>query len=38
MEIIKVEMKKIRQKFAGSLKTNIPIRTVPTAPIPVHTA
>ena len=31
-------MKNIRQKFVGSLKIKIPTRTVPTAPIPVHTA
>ena len=31
-------MKNTRQKSAGSLKNNIPISTVPTAPIPVHTA
>ena len=38
MEIIRVLRKKIRQKLAGSLKIKIPSRTVPTAPIPVHTA
>jgi hypothetical protein len=38
MEIIRVLRKKIRQKLAGSLKINIPSNTVPTAPIPVHTA
>ncbi len=31
-------MKKILQKLVGSLKKNIPTKTVPTAPIPVHTA
>jgi len=31
-------MKNIRQKVAGSLKYIIPIITVPTAPMPVHTA
>lgn len=30
--------KNTRQKSAGSLKTRIPTKTVPTAPIPVHTA
>ncbi len=38
MESIKVDKKKIRQKYAGSLNTNIPTRTLPTAPIPVQTA
>lgn len=38
IEIIRVLRKKIRQKLAGSLKINIPSNTVPTAPIPVHTA
>src|SRR5688572_30407762 len=33
-----VVMKNNLQKSAGSLKKIIPIRTVPTAPIPVHTA
>ncbi len=28
----------MRQKVAGSLKTKIPNKTVPTAPMPVHTA
>lgn len=32
-----VDIKKIRANVAGSLKKIIPIRTVPTAPIPVHT-
>ena len=31
-------IKKIRKKVAGSLNTKMPINTVPTAPIPVHTA
>lgn len=31
-------MKNNRQKEVGSLKTKIPTNTVPTAPIPVHTA
>ena len=30
--------KKSRMGVAGSLKTNIPIKTVPTAPIPVQMA
>ncbi len=30
--------KKTRQKVAGSLKIKIPTITLPTAPIPVHTA
>jgi hypothetical protein len=38
IEAIKVVRKKILQKAAGSLKTKIPTKTVPTAPIPVHTA
>ena len=38
IELIKVVMKNIRQKSAGSLNTKIPTRTVPTAPIPVQTA
>ena len=37
-ENISVEIKNKRQKVAGSLKKNIPTTTVPTAPIPVHTA
>lgn len=37
-EPIKVTIKKILQKLTGSLKKKIPIKTVPTAPIPVHTA
>lgn len=31
-------MKNKRQNVAGSLKKKMPISTVPTAPIPVHTA
>lgn len=38
IEIIKVDTKKMRQKEAGSLKKKIPIKTLPTAPIPVQTA
>jgi len=38
IEIISVLKKKMRQKWAGSLKTRIPNKTVPTAPIPVQTA
>lgn len=38
MEAIKVVRKKILQKVAGSLKKKMPIKTVPTAPIPVQTA
>jgi len=38
IEIIKVEIKKTRQNVAGSLKTKIPTKTLPTAPIPVQTA
>lgn len=38
IEPINVVMKSIRKKVAGSLNTNIPTSTVPTAPIPVHTA
>lgn len=37
IERIKVVMKKIRQKVAGSLKKRMPTITAPTAPIPVHT-
>lgn len=33
-----VKRKKSRMGVAGSLKTNIPIKTVPTAPIPVQMA
>lgn len=32
-----VVIKKSLQNVAGSLNTRMPIRTVPTAPIPVHT-
>ena len=35
--MINVQMKKIRQKVAGSWKKKIPTSTVPTAPIPVQT-
>jgi len=35
---MRVVRKKRRQKEAGSLKTKIPTKAVPTAPIPVHTA
>jgi len=35
---IKSRIKNIRQKYAGSSKKKIPIKTVPTAPIPVQTA
>ena len=35
---ISVMMKNKRQKVAGSLKNMMPTSTVPTAPIPVHTA
>lgn len=38
IEPINVAMKNTLQKPAGSLKTNIPISAVPTAPMPVHTA
>ena len=33
-----VNRKKSRMGVAGSLKTNIPIKTVPTAPMPVQMA
>ena len=33
-----VNRKKRRMGVAGSLKTNIPIKTVPTAPMPVQMA
>ena len=36
--MINVVMKNRRQNVAGSLKTKIPTKTVPTAPIPVQTA
>lgn len=38
IETIKVVIKNTRQKLTGSLKKIIPTKTVPTAPIPVHTA
>lgn len=38
IEPISVVIKKILQKLTGSLNTRMPIKTVPTAPIPVHTA
>ena len=38
IEAIKVKRKNSRQKLAGSLKNRIPTKTVPTAPMPVHTA
>lgn len=38
MELISVVIKKMRQKLAGSLKKKMPIRAVPTAPMPVQTA
>ncbi len=38
IEAIKVVIKKILQKSAGSLKIKTPTKTVPTAPIPVQTA
>lgn len=38
MEAISVMIKNSRQKSAGSSKNRIPIRVVPTAPIPVQTA
>ena len=37
IDAINVKVKKIRQKVTGSLKKKIPTRTVPKAPIPVHT-
>lgn len=37
-EPIRVTIKKTLQKLTGSLKKKIPVKTVPTAPIPVHTA
>lgn len=36
-EAIRVKMKNSRQKVTGSLKIRMPMMTVPTAPIPVHT-
>lgn len=38
IEAMRVVTKKIRQKVAGSLKKKIPIKTLPTAPIPVQIA
>lgn len=38
MEANKVKMKNSLRKLTGSLKTNMPISTVPKAPIPVHIA
>ena len=38
MDKINVLIKNTRQKVAGSLKTMIPTKTLPTAPIPVQTA
>lgn len=38
IEPIRVMRKSIRKRPAGSLNTHIPISTVPTAPMPVHTA
>lgn len=38
MDAIKVTKKNKRQNSAGSLKIQIPMITVPTAPIPVQTA
>lgn len=37
IERIRVVIKNIRQKVAGSWKNTMPTMTVPTAPIPVHT-
>tara|TARA_Y100000780_G_scaffold181764_1_gene167571 strand:+ start:43812 stop:44171 length:360 start_codon:yes stop_codon:yes gene_type:complete len=38
MDPINVVKNSIRKKVAGSLKTNMPTKTVPTAPMPVQTA
>lgn len=38
IELIRVVRKNNLQKVAGSLKIKIPTSTIPTAPIPVHTA
>ena len=38
MELINVVRKRSLTKVRGSLNTIIPVKTVPTAPIPVHTA
>ncbi len=37
IEAISVVMKKMRQNVAGSRNTRMPISTLPTAPMPVHT-
>ena len=37
MEMMRVVMKNRRQKVAGSWKKRMPMSTVPTAPMPVHT-
>ena len=38
IENIKVLIKKMRQKVAGSLNIKMPTSTLPTAPMPVQTA
>ena len=38
MDAMSVVRKKSLQKSAGSLNTKMPTKTVPTAPMPVHTA
>lgn len=38
IEEISVKMNNRRQNVAGSWKKNMPANTVPTAPMPVHTA
>ncbi len=38
MDETSVKIKNKRPKVAGSWKKKIPTKTVPTAPIPVHTA
>ena len=38
MDPINIVKNNIRKKVAGSLKTNMPTKTVPTAPMPVQTA
>lgn len=38
IELMRVAIKSNRKKVIGSLNTNIPTKTVPTAPIPVQTA
>lgn len=35
-EAMRVKMKNMRQKVAGSLNTRMPMSTVPTAPMPVQ--